>query len=128
MKPYVAMLKPMGCQREYVGAEGRAMTDRVIIPLPGIGSLELTREAYEAALRPLSAQKANQCSEPPTELVTAKKLAATLSLPISCIYEYAKAGRIPAVRAGKHLRFSVARSARCASNNWWANSWSFLTH
>jgi hypothetical protein len=27
-------------------------------------------------------------------------------LPVSCIYEYAGAGRIPRVRVGKHVRFS----------------------
>jgi hypothetical protein len=31
------------------------MTDRILIPLPGIGTLELEREVYEAALRPIAA-------------------------------------------------------------------------
>jgi excisionase family DNA binding protein len=88
------------------------MTDRVVIPLPGIGTLELTRETYEAALRPIESPEVSQRRDNPDsdgpELVTAKALAATLSLPVSCLYEYAKAGRIPCVRAGKHVRFSVA--------------------
>jgi len=79
---------------------------RVIIPLPGIGTLELSREAYEAALRPLAAAPA--AAVPASNLVDAKALAEVLSLPVSCIYEYAKAGRIPCVRAGKHVRFDVA--------------------
>jgi excisionase family DNA binding protein len=79
---------------------------RVIIPLPGIGTLELSREVYEAALRPLAA--ATPAAAPSGNLVDAKALAEVFSLPVSCIYEYAKAGRIPCVRAGKHVRFDVA--------------------
>jgi excisionase family DNA binding protein len=78
---------------------------RVIILLPGIGSLELTREAYEAALRPIGASVADA---EPTELVTAKALAHQLSLPVSCIYEKARARAIPSVRVGKHVRFNRA--------------------
>jgi excisionase family DNA binding protein len=82
------------------------MTTRVIIPLPGIGTLELSREVYEAALRPLAAP--TPAAVPSANLVDAKALAGVLSLPVSCIYEYAKAGRIPCVRAGKHVRFDVS--------------------
>jgi excisionase family DNA binding protein len=82
------------------------MTTRVIIPLPGIGTLELSREAYDAALRPLVA--ASPAVAPSANLVDAKVMAGVLSLPVSCVYEYAKAGRIPCVRAGKHVRFDVA--------------------
>jgi excisionase family DNA binding protein len=85
------------------------MADRVLIPLPGVGTLELTRQAYEAALRPIvSPEPSVQASAANAELVTAKALAHQLSLPQSCIYEYAKAGRIPCVRAGKHVRFNAA--------------------
>ncbi len=84
------------------------MSDRVIIPLPGIGTLELTREAYEAALRPIDAPRIAAASAPERPLVPAAEVAKAFSLPISCVYEYAKAGRIPSVRAGKHVRFDVA--------------------
>ena len=85
------------------------MTDRVLIPLPGIGTLELSREAYDAALRPIEAPNPQTgIVSDPGLLVTAKALAVTMSLPVSCIYEYAKAGRIPCVRAGKHVRFNAA--------------------
>jgi excisionase family DNA binding protein len=85
-----------------------SVADRVVIPLAGIGTLELTREAYEAALRPIQAPKPSEPAPAATELVTAKALARQLSLPLSCVYEYAKAGRIPCVRAGKHVRFNPA--------------------
>ena len=81
------------------------MADRVVIPLPGIGTLELDRAVYEAALRPMEALRGESASVS-TELVTAKALAHQLSLPVSCVYEFAKAGRIPCVRAGKHVRFN----------------------
>ncbi len=87
------------------------MSDMVLIPLPGIGTLELTRQVYEAALRPISGDRPDNSAvtKSGTDLVTAKVLAQTLSLPLSCIYEYAKAERIPCVRVGKHVRFSPAR-------------------
>jgi len=84
------------------------MADSVLIPLPGVGTLELTREQYNAALHPIAVAAAAQAAASTTvELVTAKALAAQLSLPVSCLYEYAKAGRIPCVRAGKHVRFNA---------------------
>lgn len=82
------------------------MSDRVLIPLPGIGTLSLTREAYEAALLPIAAPEPLQAVRSSEELVNAKVLAVSLNLPISCIYEYAKAGRIPSVRVGRHVRFN----------------------
>ena len=83
------------------------MTDSVLIPLPGIGTLELPRDVYERALRPIAPAAHHQVAAgAPEALVTAKALAMTLSLPVSCLYEYAKAGRIPSVRVGKHVRFS----------------------
>jgi Helix-turn-helix domain len=82
------------------------VTERILIPLAGIGTLELTREAYDAALRPLAAPGAAEPLTPAELLVSAKVLAGRLSLPVSCLYEYARAGRIPCVRVGKHLRFS----------------------
>jgi excisionase family DNA binding protein len=82
------------------------MSDRVLIPLPGVGTLDLAREVYEAALRPTAAPVLSEPSADSAELVTAKALAATTSLPVSCLYEYAKAGRIPSVRVGKHVRFN----------------------
>ena len=85
------------------------MSDRVVIVLPGLGSLELTREQYDAALRPIVSpvESAAAAAVIAPELVTAGAIALTLSLPISCIYQYAKAGRIPCVRAGRHVRFNL---------------------
>jgi excisionase family DNA binding protein len=84
------------------------MSDRVLIPLPGVGTLSLTREAYEAALLPIAAPAPIAAVQSQESLVSAKTLSASLSLPVSCIYEYAKAGRIPSVRVGRHVRFNHA--------------------
>jgi excisionase family DNA binding protein len=96
------------------------MTDRILIPLPGIGTLELTRQQYAAALRPIAPPQAAAATPPSaTEFVTAKALAARLSFPVSCIYEYARCGRIPCVRAGKHVRFNpeqVLQALRLTGN------------
>jgi excisionase family DNA binding protein len=85
------------------------MSDLVLILLPGVGTLQLSREVYEASLVPLAATTPNPSPASVGELVTAKMLAITLSLPVSCIYEYAKAGRIPSVRVGKHVRFDASQ-------------------
>ncbi|MGO9987981.1 MAG: helix-turn-helix domain-containing protein [Steroidobacteraceae bacterium] len=82
------------------------MSERVLIPLPGIGTLALTREAYEAALIPIGAPESEPTEASTDSLVNAKELSVALSLPVSCIYEYAKAGRIPSVRIGRHVRFN----------------------
>lgn len=90
----------------------------MLIPLPGIGTLELTREAYEAALQPVDTPPpVATASSPVPELVSAKTLAHRLSLPISCVYEYARAGRIPCVRAGKHVRFNPEQVLQVLANN-----------
>lgn len=81
---------------------GVAVADTVLIPLPGIGTLELPRAVYEANLRPFGAPTAPEQSEP---LLDAGELAQALNLPKSCVYERARRGDFPSVRVGKHLRF-----------------------
>ncbi len=83
------------------------MSDRVLIPLPGIGTLDLPREVYEASLRlaggsPHEPAAATTDSEP---LLNASEMAREPKLPKSCIYEKARTREIPSVRVGKHVRF-----------------------
>jgi excisionase family DNA binding protein len=85
------------------------MSDRILIPLPGIGTLSLSREAYEAALVPIVAETKAAPAAPADTLVNAKAISASLNLPVSCVYEYAKAGRIPSVRVGRHVRFNQSQ-------------------
>lgn len=88
------------------------VTDTVLIPLPGVGTLELSREQYEAALRPLTPARdtAPPVSEP---LLDAAEMARLVNLPKSCVYEKARTGAIPSIRVGKHVRFN--RSAVLAA-------------
>jgi excisionase family DNA binding protein len=85
------------------------MSDSVLIPLPGIGTLSLTREQYKAALIPNAPVEAQHGRPTAESLINAKSLAAALCLPVSCIYEYAKTGRIPSVRVGRHVRFNQSQ-------------------
>lgn len=79
--------------------------DMVLIQLPGIGTLKLSRDVYEAALQ--SERPERPVAQSSEDLVTAKQLATRLNLPVSCLYENARAGRIPSVRVGKHVRFNL---------------------
>lgn len=86
------------------------MADRVIIPLPGIGTLELPRDVYERALRPIAAPAPEPSpgpSAPASELLDAKGIASALSLPVSWIREKARQGEIPCTKAGRYVRFSL---------------------
>jgi hypothetical protein len=86
------------------------MSDRVIIPLSGIGTLELPCEVYERCLRPIPApapQVSPAQSQPPSELMDAKGIASALSLPVSWIREKARQGEIPCTKAGRYVRFSL---------------------
>jgi hypothetical protein len=100
------------------------MTDRVLIPLPGVGTLELTRAQYEIALRPFAVPAPSQAPElfsvgVTTGLLDAKGVARALSLPISWIREKARQGAIPCEHAGRYVRFDLAavRSALTATDH-----------
>lgn len=89
------------------------MADRIVIPFgPEIlvlteGEFEQARGRGRALREPQTAPAAAPTGS--SDLVTAGAVAASLSLPKSCIYEYAKAGRIPVVRIGRHVRFDLAK-------------------
>jgi excisionase family DNA binding protein len=87
------------------------MADRVIVPLPGIGALALSLEAYQAALaegaKLIAAPTTSSAFTAPEDeaLLDAGELARVLRLPKSCVYEKARTGEFPSVRVGKHVRF-----------------------
>jgi excisionase family DNA binding protein len=84
--------------------------DRIVVPLPDGRWLALSREVFAEALAvgaalmtpPAAATVPQAESEP---LLNAVELSRVLNLPRTCIYEKARAGAIPSVRVGKHLRF-----------------------
>jgi hypothetical protein len=86
------------------------MSDRVLIPLPGVGTLELPRDVYERCLRPIAAPAAQAPAAPQkagSELLDAKGVAAALSLPVSWIREKARQRAIPSEKAGRYVRFNL---------------------
>jgi hypothetical protein len=83
------------------------VTNTVLIPLPGIGTLALSREAFEAALAegskamPVPARTA--ADEEPW--LTAEQLGAAMSLPPSWLERAGLNGRVPSITAGRWRRF-----------------------
>ncbi len=81
--------------------------DRVIVAF-GPELLVLTADEFAVARqrgRELTQPEEVAASPASSGLVTAQDLARSLSLAKSAVYEYAKAGRIPSVRIGRHIRF-----------------------
>jgi hypothetical protein len=97
------------------------MSDRVLIPMPGIGTLSLTREAFEAALadgsRAIAAPTATAANAEP--LLDAEQLSAQLgNVPITWIEAAGRDGRIPSVECGRWRRFRrSAVEAALAAND-----------
>lgn len=84
------------------------MADRVLIPLPGIGTLALEREVYEDALsagRDLGAAPGTSAAPSEEPLVDADQLASTLGVPVTWIESAARQGRIPSLEFGRWRRF-----------------------
>jgi excisionase family DNA binding protein len=96
------------------------VSDRVLIPLPGVGTLALSREAFEVALlegsRAIAAPATATAANAET-LLDAEQLSAKLSIPTTWIEQAARDGRVPCVRAGRWVRFSrAAVEAALAAN------------
>lgn len=92
------------------------MADRVLIPLPGVGTLSLSREAFEAALIPIAPVKVEPAiASAVSGLLSAKAVAEALSLPESWIREKERQGEIPSTRAGRYVRFELAAVRKALS-------------
>jgi excisionase family DNA binding protein len=88
------------------------MTDHVIIPLPGIGSLRLPADIYQQYLQPIAAtQNLTTPSEQAPQLLDAKDTAQRFSVPKSWLLERARNGSIPSQRIGRYVRFNAAELA-----------------
>jgi excisionase family DNA binding protein len=81
----------------------------MLIPLPGIGTLALERDAYEAALA-LGASLTRQAPQSVAvdALLTAEQVANRLSLPQSWIEEATRQGRLPCHKFGRYKRYSLS--------------------
>jgi hypothetical protein len=83
------------------------MADRVLIPLPGVGTLSLDREVYEAALIPIAAP-APAAAAPFAKLLSAEEMEAATSIPASWYATQARERRIPFRKLGRYVRFDYA--------------------
>ena len=81
------------------------MSDIVILPMPGIGTLSLSREQFEAALVD-GARLAGPVVAPSEEpLLTADQIAEKLQIPPSWMEAAGRDGRVPSIECGRWRRF-----------------------
>lgn len=86
------------------------MSERILIPLPGLGTLELPREVFERHLIKLAV------SEPASsagELVDAEELERRTQIPASWWLTQARERRVPCRKIGRYVRFDVEEIFRC---------------
>lgn len=90
------------------------MADRVLIPLPGIGTLALSADVYLEALRAGAELSAGAVPSPTAAaepLLDADQAAAQLSVTPRWLEDSARAGIIPHHKLGRFLRFRVSEIA-----------------
>jgi excisionase family DNA binding protein len=80
---------------------------RVLIPLPGIGTLSLHADTYRTALAEGAAQTNTGTPGGPDNepLFDATELAAVLDIPVTWLEQAAREGRIPSLQFGRWRRF-----------------------
>ena len=88
------------------------MTDRVLIPLAGVGALLLDLATFEDGLadgaKLMASREAGGGDAQHDALLDAAQLAAALAVPVSWIEQAAREGRIPSLSFGRWRRFRRA--------------------
>lgn len=82
------------------------MSDRVLIPLPGFGVLELSRETFEQHIVRQAVSDAAQRADEP--MLDADEAAKRLSVSARWLEDSARAGIIPHYKLGRFIRFRVS--------------------
>jgi hypothetical protein len=85
------------------------MSERILIPLPGLGTLALPREVFEAHLL----KPPTVTVKSPSELVDADELQARTGIPASWWMTQARERRLPFRKMGRYVRFDVAEIMAC---------------
>jgi hypothetical protein len=85
------------------------MSEHVLIPLPGLGTLSLPREVFEQHLVSPSTVPA----VPSSELVDADELQARTGIPATWWMAQARERRVPFRKLGRYVRFDVAEIMSC---------------
>jgi excisionase family DNA binding protein len=88
--------------------EVRTMAHRVLIPLPGVGTLALDEVTYRRALE--EGAKFNPIREITTDhanerLLDSQQLAEILQVPVTWIEQQAREGNIPSLPFGRRRRY-----------------------
>lgn len=83
------------------------MTQRVLIPLPGVGTLALEEEAYRRALEEGAKfyPVPEPTSDPNERLLDSRQLAEILQVPVTWIEQQAREGNIPSLPFGRRRRY-----------------------
>lgn len=84
------------------------MADRVVIPLPPLGTLDLPRDVFDRHLVPAAAPAPIAAPAQPPELLDAKSLEARTGVPASWWMTQARERRIPFRKLGRYVRFDLA--------------------
>jgi excisionase family DNA binding protein len=83
------------------------MSQRVLIPLPGVGTLALDEETYRRALE--EGAKFNPpretTADPSERLLDSQQLAEALQVPVTWIEQQAREGNIPSLPFGRRRRY-----------------------
>ena len=86
------------------------MAQRVLIPLPGVGTLALDEETYRRALE--EGAKFNPSRElttdPNERLLDSQQLADVLQVPVTWIEQQAREGNIPSLPFGRRRRYRLS--------------------
>lgn len=85
------------------------MSEHILIPLPGLGTLALPREVFEEHLLKPSTATAKS----PSELVDADELQARTGIPASWWMTQARERRLPFRKMGRYVRFDIAEVMSC---------------
>jgi hypothetical protein len=94
------------------------MSDIVLIPFPGIGTLAMTREQFQAALSAghelgTASARATPAPSAVDELVDAQQLEQETGVPQSWWMAQARGRRIPYRKIGRRVRFVFDEVVRC---------------
>jgi hypothetical protein len=91
------------------------MVDRILIPLPGVGMLAMSREAYAEALAAGAQLAGGSAPSPagaaPEPLLDADQAAAQLNVTARWFEDSARAGIVPHHKLGRFIRFRVSELA-----------------
>jgi excisionase family DNA binding protein len=89
------------------GARDASVGQRVLILLPGIGTLALEEETYRRALEEGAkfSVKTAPTDDPNEALLDSQQLADVLQIPVTWIEQQAREGNIPSLSFGRRRRF-----------------------